>query len=429
MTAATVRSLVVVVLLVSGLLMAGSAAAEWTAQATGVGDDLYGMYCLTEDVGYATGWGSSSGGVVLNTTNGGDSWASVVPRSGAYLFSTCFLDDRTGFAVGCDAGVTSYALISKTDDGGANWTHTLKSNSWGFYAVEFPTPTTGYTCGWQGKIYKTIDGGGTWAGLPSGTTDVIRWMHFVDENIGYVVSGTNWDNPSRVRKTVDGVTWTLVKSFTGGTVIGGIHFLDADTGLVAGSNGSEVIMKSTDGGLNWDVVHTGPAGRVLQAIHMNGETGYAVGSAGRILRTTDSGDTWELDEIVTPASTLLSVYAVGDCAFAGGAGGKMHRREPETGVDAVDEPHGLLLQNFPNPFNPNTTIRYELTRPGDAVVEVFDAAGRLVRRLTEENVPAGVHEMVWDGRDDERRPVASGAYYYRLETDDHSATRKMVLLK
>ena len=52
-----------------------------------------------------------------------------------------------------------------------------------------------------------------------------------------------------------------------------------------------------------------------------------------------------------------------------------------------------------------------------------------MRRLTEENVPAGVHEIVWDGRDDERRPVASGAYYYRIETDDHSATRKMVLLK
>ena len=429
MTAANVRSLVVVALLVPGLLVAGSATAEWTSQATGVGDDLYGMYCLTEDVAYATGWGASSGGVVLTTVNGGDTWTSVIPRSGAYLFSTAFVDDLTGFAVGCDAGSTFYALIVKTEDGGATWTPTLKSNSFGFYAVDFPTPTIGYTCGWQGRIYKTTNCGDTWAGLPSGTSDVIRWMHFVDENVGYVVSGTNWDNPNRVRKTMDGVTWSLVKNFGSGTVIGGIHFLDADTGLVAGSNGSEVIMKTTDGGLNWDVKHTGPAGRVLQAIHMNGETGYAVGSGGRILRTTDSGETWELDETVVPGVTLLSVFAVGETAYAGGASGKMHRREPETGVDPEHEMHGTLLQNFPNPFNPTTTIRFELTRPGDARVDVFDAGGRLVRTLTEENLPAGIHEIVWNGRDDERRTVASGAYYYRIETDDDSATRKMILLK
>jgi hypothetical protein len=90
----------------------------------------------------------------------------------------------------------------------------------------------------------------------------------------------------------------------------------------------------------------------------------------------------------------------------------------------------VLAQNVPNPFNPVTRIAFDL--PGTRVVSlrVYDVAGRLVRTLrSEETLPAGRHEAVWDGRDDGGRRSASGTYFYRLVTGRHSSTKRMTLLK
>jgi hypothetical protein len=88
-----------------------------------------------------------------------------------------------------------------------------------------------------------------------------------------------------------------------------------------------------------------------------------------------------------------------------------------------------LLPNHPNPFNPSTTIRYELAAASDVRVLVYDAAGRQVRRLVDTREGAGSHSVTFDGRDDAGRPMASGVYFYRLETGTTTQTRKMVLLK
>ncbi|RME20695.1 MAG: T9SS C-terminal target domain-containing protein, partial [Candidatus Zixiibacteriota bacterium] len=88
-----------------------------------------------------------------------------------------------------------------------------------------------------------------------------------------------------------------------------------------------------------------------------------------------------------------------------------------------------LGQNYPNPFNPSTTIEYSLPRRSRVVIEIFNVLGRNVRRLVDEQAEAGRHRVVWDGRNDAGRPVASGVYLYRLVADDYTATRKMLLLK
>ncbi|HEX6790463.1 MAG TPA: FlgD immunoglobulin-like domain containing protein [Candidatus Krumholzibacteria bacterium] len=88
-----------------------------------------------------------------------------------------------------------------------------------------------------------------------------------------------------------------------------------------------------------------------------------------------------------------------------------------------------LYQNVPNPFNPQTSIRYDLPDPAHTRLSIFDVGGRLVRVLVEENRPAGAHVVTWAGRDDAGNPVSSGVYFYVLEAGKQRLTRKLVLLK
>lgn len=102
-----------------------------------------------------------------------------------------------------------------------------------------------------------------------------------------------------------------------------------------------------------------------------------------------------------------------------------------TGVEGSPMPRTLTLrQNVPNPFNPTTTISFDVPRDGDAVhLRVYDVAGRLVRTLAEGARAAGTHRVSWDGRDVEGRAVAAGVYYYRLSAGMVELTRRMILLK
>jgi len=89
-----------------------------------------------------------------------------------------------------------------------------------------------------------------------------------------------------------------------------------------------------------------------------------------------------------------------------------------------------LDQNYPNPFNPQTRISYQLDRSTDNVtLKVYNILGQEVRTLVNEPQDAGFYEVVWDSRDDSGNPVATGIYFYRLQADNLTETRKMVLLK
>jgi hypothetical protein len=89
----------------------------------------------------------------------------------------------------------------------------------------------------------------------------------------------------------------------------------------------------------------------------------------------------------------------------------------------------LLGQNFPNPFNPTATIRFEIARPEHVRLKVFDVSGRLVRTLVDEPRQPNAYVVVWDGTDDRGGPVASGVYFYRMTAGSFVQTRKMMLLK
>ncbi len=88
-----------------------------------------------------------------------------------------------------------------------------------------------------------------------------------------------------------------------------------------------------------------------------------------------------------------------------------------------------LQDNFPNPFNPTTTIRFDVPQQGQVLLEVFDVHGRLVSSLLNETRPAGYHTVVWDGLDNVGARVASGVYFYRVEAGNFSETKRMTLIK
>jgi hypothetical protein len=102
-----------------------------------------------------------------------------------------------------------------------------------------------------------------------------------------------------------------------------------------------------------------------------------------------------------------------------------------TSVAETPSPRPLarLDQNHPNPFNPTTTITYEIVADTRLSLEVFDAAGRRVRTLYSGVQSAGRHSTPWDGRDDGGRTVASGIYFYRLRAGEVCLTKKMLLVK
>jgi len=88
-----------------------------------------------------------------------------------------------------------------------------------------------------------------------------------------------------------------------------------------------------------------------------------------------------------------------------------------------------LGQNFPNPFNPSTTIQYSLPEAGPVSLKVYDIAGQLVRHLVDQPQGAGSHQVLWDGLDESSVPTANGVYIYELKAGQYRALRKMLLIK
>ena len=89
-----------------------------------------------------------------------------------------------------------------------------------------------------------------------------------------------------------------------------------------------------------------------------------------------------------------------------------------------------IKQNFPNPFNPTTRIRYQLPEQSNVTIQIYDIMGRIVRTLvTNQNELAGFHQLTWDATNNNGDPVSAGMYLYVIQAGDFRDTKKMVLLK
>jgi parallel beta-helix repeat protein len=150
-------------------------------------------------------------------------------------------------------------------------------------------------------------------------------------------------------------------------------------------------------------------------------------SALVLLHYDDSLPDWV--DITTSVDTVLNVLCGETTSFSAFA---VAQPLAPTGVGGGPEPPSALALHpcAPNPFNPITTIRFDVPASGTRVaIVVYDVTGRRVRTLVNEPQPAGRQSVVWDGRDDRGRGVASGVYFYRMTAGSFVQTRKMLLLK
>ncbi len=88
-----------------------------------------------------------------------------------------------------------------------------------------------------------------------------------------------------------------------------------------------------------------------------------------------------------------------------------------------------FLRNYPNPFNPETTISFELNSKGKTKLEIFNIKGQKVKELVNEKLSAGQHNIVWNGTNNNNKRVASGVYFYSLTHKNKSIAKKMILMK
>ncbi len=190
---------------------------------------------------------------------------------------------------------------------------------------------------------------------------------------------------------------------------------------------------------------------------LNGTISNAAAIGARVLISID--DVWQIREVsggnfLSQNSPLVefgmgtatiidsiivqwpSGYVDADGSFYPNNGFVMIEGYGVVGVDSEMETEVItptryaLHAAYPNPFNPTTTVEFELPKDSPVRLYVFDVTGRWVRSLADQgNYRAGFHRVIWDGQDDAGRSVGSGVYFYRLEAGAFDQTRRVILLK
>ncbi|MEO8169009.1 MAG: FlgD immunoglobulin-like domain containing protein, partial [bacterium] len=169
-------------------------------------------------------------------------------------------------------------------------------------------------------------------------------------------------------------------------------------------------------------------------------------SATNVYYTSNQGTTWSAaaQNGYTGAAALWALNMVSPAAgftygWAAGATGTIvrYRRIPPTSVSNGENeiPTVFALdQNFPNPFNPTTTIRFSLPEQATVSLKIYNLLGQEIANLASGDMPAAFHNVVWSGRNQAGSQVASGMYFYRLEATGVSggkfnSLKKLILLK
>jgi photosystem II stability/assembly factor-like uncharacterized protein len=306
-----------------------------------------------------TGWFAGDGGTVIKTTNGGLNWITQNTNTVKNLYSVFFADNNTGFACG------EFNTLIRTTNGGSNWTVCFDSiirtwnsvffvnNSTGYlagsyglmkttnsglnwvpqfsqwyYDVYFVNNNTGWLCGIQGNILHTTDSGNLWTQQSCPVYTDLYSISFINENTGWISGNTFYtygppDN-TIIKTTNGGYNWNIVQSLNNHAIMQ-LKFINENTGygcgLHQGSSIYPLVQKTTNGGLNWITFTVYPYAMIMNSIEFAGSNIWTAGN--NIFKSSDSGINWSRitegfyksinDIVVVPPDN--SIYITGSSGF------------------------------------------------------------------------------------------------------------------
>jgi photosystem II stability/assembly factor-like uncharacterized protein len=276
----------------------------------------------------------------------------------------------------------------------------------GFNSLAFIDGTTGFACSVHGGIFKTTNTGSTWLDVSINTINTIRALSFPDRKTGYAVGSDPNPNqfsqyPTYLYKTTDsGSTWNLLQDYSQqNLIIVNITFLTPQTGFFMGYNGQYLIERTTDGGSTWSSVYNQGGIGVIQGIHFDNNTGYAVGDNGTILISSDTGHTWKSKSYNTSNSLLsVAVFDTSNIVIVG-QNGMALQSTPPLDVNEAPASHSLVSL-YPNPVRSGSNIVMNMPDGTGFSIRLYNVLGEEVRNvdningsvsISAENLPAGTY--------------------------------------
>lgn len=324
--------------------------------------------------------------------------------------------------------------ITRSTDQGETWIPSAPVTSANLYSVDFNN-TFFYAVGDNGTILISVTGGANWSMIPGVTTRDLKAVSMHSNSGGTLVAVG--EKGTIVRTTNSGQNWTNV-SIPDTT----INFycisqktrqnFNATNFYIAGSQGK--IYKSTDLGATWVLKNSGTTNTIRSIFFSGNDSGAVTGDNSTVRMTTNGGDTWFTDNSFNSVSgnitSITEMPRTSRTVLAVSQGNGIYivsEDPPFIGINNIstEVPNDFSLsQNYPNPFNPSTKIQFELPKSSFAMLTVYDAAGREIETLVNEELHAGVYEYDWTGIS-----LPSGVYFYKLTAGNFSETKKMILIK
>ncbi len=431
---------------------------QWKIQNSGVNVSLRDVFFVDSLYGLAVG----DSGVIIATSDGGENWLNLYSSTDIIEFKQVqFLDRENGFVAGNilkqHPGYLSHQVILlRTTNGGLSWKSISSSfdSSLTFGNIKFLNSDTGWVSinnsgqtSWddrKGILLKTNDGGSSWTILMEENFFLCEAFDFNNDGQGFSFWSPfidNFDNSYVYNTPDDGITWDsvgiikeeLVKNAKL-TPEGFLWAIGFKTSI------------STDGGKdwatwNWFISIDGQKRFIPTDIEIKEDKVFLLGDAmtsandieGRLYKTNDSGGNWLIDLQMLNSSFFALSLADGKKAWIVGENGLiLYNNDIHTYVNPGKNefPQSFYLgQNFPNPFNPSTTIEFSLTHSEDIKLEIFDLLGRKVKTLLSSHLEGGLHSAVWNGSNEKGFLIPSGIYVYRLTAGSFHQSKKMILIR
>ncbi|MDX2128302.1 MAG: T9SS type A sorting domain-containing protein [Chloroherpetonaceae bacterium] len=264
-------------------------------------------------------------------------------------------------------------------------------------------------------------------GMFSAVTYVVNAMTAVNDTL---VLGAGANGAIQYRKR-GAAQWEYVDLQQNAVGLTANDFAIHKGALFVGSGVVPAAFRSFNSGKTWENCASGLQGGIFPKIVSNGSVLFYAGNSAsgvvRISASTNDGDSWQLLDTESP-TTLAAMIPIGNRLLVSRTQGlywfdaTLLSAPKPLPVKPVQD--FVLHQNFPNPFNPSTTISFQLLRPSSITLEVFDAIGRKVETLAQGFRSAGLYQETFQGK-----ALSSGMYLYLLKTGSSSQTQRMLLIK